>query len=557
MNRFAFGRTNGVANPVPLPAAPEQESEQVTYHRYPTWLALRWLFLFRLVLLIGLILLFSPHALDPLISPAHVELAWKILILYALLVLVSGIGLSLHWPGRASQVHLAVYTDILALSLLTYAAGGASSGIGILIVFAVAAGALLMEGRLALLFASFASLAVLTEQIYSNLYDNAATGSYTQAGLLGSIFFAVAILAHILYRRVRTAEAKAARRTVDIASLTKLNAFIIKNLETGIIVVDGERHVRLINKTTLRLLALKGTRPGDSLADIAPSLGQWLDTQVTNPASEGSVVHVGGRELHASLKLLGDYRASGAILYLRDNQELTQEAQQIKLAALGTLTASIAHNIRNPLSAITHASQLFADGKDLPDDDRHLIDIILRNSARIDETVRSVLQLSRRNQMDAVPLDLAVWLSEFVEEFGETHGMPPERWRLEIGLRPATVEVDPRHLHQILSNLCENALIHGEYENEPATISIHLAPGRLVPGEGLERQTCLIQISDAGTGIAPEIAREIFNPFFTTKPSGTGLGLYIARELAETNRIRLTHENARPHGSRFNLLFPS
>lgn len=552
MNRFAFGRTNAAADPTPLPPAPAPESHQLGNHRYPSWLALRWLFLFRLILLIGLILLFSPNALDPLISPAHVELAWKILILYALLVLLSGIGLSLHWPGRESQVHLAVYTDIVALTLLTYAAGGSSSGIGILIVFAVAAGALLMEGRLALLFASLASLAVLTEQIYSNLYDNAATGSYTQAGLLGSIFFAVAILAHILYRRVRAAEEKAARRTVDIANLTKLNAFIIKNLETGIIVVDGERHVRLTNKATLRLLALKGTRPGDSLADISPSLCQWLDTEVANPKPDGGVLRVGDRELHASLKLLGDYRASGAIVYLRDNQELTREAQQIKLAALGTLTASIAHNIRNPLSAITHASQLFADGKDLPEDDRHLIDIILRNSARIDKTVRSVLQLSRRNQMDPVALDLAPWLSEFVEEFRETHRLPPERCRLEILLEPAWVEVDPRHLHQILSNLCENALIHGGFQDEPAGIRIRLTSG-VDPGP----QTPLIEVSDKGTGIAPTIAREIFNPFFTTKPAGTGLGLYIAQELAETNGIRLTHNNVAPHGSRFNLAFPA
>lgn len=550
MNRFASGRTNRVADPAPLPFAPGQATSQVWHHEYPTWLALRWLFLFRLVLLIGLILLFSPNALDPLISPTHAELAWKILILYAMLVLLSGIGLSLHWPGRESQVHLAVYTDIIALTLLTYAAGGASSGVGILIVFAVAAGALLMEGRLALLFASLASLAVLTEQIYSNLNDNAATGSYTQAGLLGSIFFAVAILAHVLYRRVRTAEAKAARRTVDIASLTKLNAFIIKNLETGIIVVDGERHVRLTNKATLRLLALTRTQPGDSLADISPSLCQWLDTEVANPAPDGGVIRVGDRELHASLKLLGDYRASGAILYLRDNQEITREAQQIKLAALGTLTASIAHNIRNPLSAITHASQLFADGKDLPEDDRHLIEIILRNSARIDETVRSVLQLSRRNQIDPVPLDLALWLSEFDEEFRDTHRLPPERCQVEILLRPACVEADPRHLHQILSNLCENALIHGGYEDEPARIRI-----RLASGVGPDHQTPLIEISDTGAGIDPSIAREIFNPFFTTKPAGTGLGLYIAKELAGTNGIRLTHENIAPHGCRFNLAF--
>ena len=518
-------------------------------HPHPTWLALRWLFLFRLLLLIGLILLFSPGQPDPLIATSSAALAWNVLILYSILVLLSGMNLYAHWPSRVSQVQLAIYIDILAFTILMHAAGGVASGLGILIGVSVAAGALLMEGRLALLFASFAALAVLTEQIYADLHGSVASASYTQAGLLGGIFFAVALLSHVLYRRVREAEAMAARRTVDIANLTKLNAFIIANLGTGILVVDGERHLRLTNKAALGLLAIDRARLGDSLGALAPALMEWLEDQVRDPAPEGTVVCIGERELRASLKLLGDYRASGALIYLRDNQEITREAQQIKLAALGTLTASIAHNIRNPLSAITHASHLFADGKDLPEDDRHLLDIIRRNSARIDETVRSVLQLSRRDRMNPVALDLARWIEELAEEFRETHRLAPERLRVEIAFSPDPVEVDPRHLHQIVSNLCENALIHGGYPDQPARIEIRLVPAAETVGRPL------IEIADAGPGIDAKTAREIFNPFFTTRTSGTGLGLYIARELAETNGIHLTYEPAEPHGSRFRLEF--
>ncbi|EGV19750.1 sensor histidine kinase [Thiocapsa marina] len=518
-------------------------------HPHPTWLALRWLFLFRLVVLIGLILLFSPTAMDPLITPANAVLAWNVLIFYAILVLLSGLALYARRPSRGSQVHLATYIDIIAFTFLMHAAGGAASGIGILIGVAVAAGALLMEGRLALLFASLAALAVLTEQVYSDLSGSIATTSYTQAGLLGSIFFTVALLAHVLYRRVREAEAMAARRTVDIANLTKLNAFIIANLETGVLAVDGERHLRLTNRAALELLDVDAVKPGSALGEFSPEVAQWLETQVQDPAPEGTIMRVGERELRATLKLLGDYRASGALIYLRDNQELTREAQQLKLAALGTLTASIAHNIRNPLSAITHASQLFSDGKDLPEDDRHLLDIIQRNSARIDETVRSVLQLSRRDRMDPVSLDAALWIEDFAEEFRETHRLAPERLTLEITFSPDPVEVDPRHLHQIVSNLCENALIHGGYGDKPAHIEIRLLPG----GEAADRP--VIEIADEGPGIDAKTARDIFNPFFTTKTSGTGLGLYIARELAETNGIHLTYEAAEPHGSRFRLHF--
>ena len=540
-------RRAGHPSPARRPESKKHPAQ--TAHPHPTWTALRWLFLFRLVVLIGLILLFSPSSLDPLITSANAALAWNVLILYAILVLLSGLTLYARWPGRGNQVHLATYIDIIAFTFLMHAAGGAASGIGILIGVAVAAGALLMEGRLALLFASFAALAVLTEQIYSDLYGGVATSSYTQAGLLGGIFFAMALLAHVLYRRVREAEATAARRRVDIANLTKLNAFIIANLETGILAVDGEGHLRLQNKAALELLDVDAVNPGSSLGDFAPEVVEWLETQVQNPAPEGTRMHVGGRELRATLKLLGDDRTSGALIYLHDNQELTREAQQIKLAALGTLTASIAHNIRNPLSAITHASQLFAEGKDLPEDDHHLLDIIRRNSARIDETVRSVLQLSRRDRMDPVTLDTARWLEEFAEEFRETHRLAPERLMLEITSSSDPVEVDPRHLHQILSNLCENALIHGGYDNEPPRIKIRLVPTAAGAGPPL------IEIADEGPGIDVKTARDIFNPFFTTKTSGTGLGLYIARELAQTNGIHLTYEPAEPHGSRFRLHF--
>jgi two-component system sensor histidine kinase PilS (NtrC family) len=514
-------------------------------------MSLRWLFLFRLVLLIVLILLLSPNALGSATSALDIELAWWVLVGYALIVLLSGVAVYVRWPSAESQAHLAIYLDIVTFTLLMHLAGGVDSGLGIMIGLAVAAGALLMEGRLALLFASFAALAVLTEQMYSDLHQTASTATYTQAGFLGAIFFAVAIVAHLLYRRVREAEETAARRTVDIANLTKLNEFIIDNMETGVLAIDGDRQLRLANKAALRLLGLEEHQSSGPLARRAPALIHWLEGQAPDPAPEGTVVKVGERELRASLKLLGDYRSSGALVYLRDNQELGREAQQLKLAALGTLTASIAHNIRNPLSAITHASQLFAEGKTLPADDRHLLDIIQRNSARIDETVRSVLQLSRRHQAAPEQIDLASWLPEVTEEMREAYRITDARCTLDIAAPSAVVEADPRHLHQILSNLCENALMHGVLPDRLPKIEI-----RLARQEGVG-SPWVIEVQDEGPGIDPSLVDDIFNPFFTTRSTGTGLGLYIARELAETNGIRLSYVPKEPHGSIFKLIFES
>jgi two-component system, NtrC family, sensor histidine kinase PilS len=186
------------------------DAQPGTESAYPSWSALRWLFLFRLLMVVGLVLAFSPAASDPALARSDNQLAWNVLVVYAVLVLLSGLGLSLRRPSRISQVQLAIFTDILVYTALMHTAGGVTSGLGILLAVAVAAGALMLEGRLSLLFAALASLAVISEQIYSAMLGGSRAISFTQAGLLGLLFFTVALLAHVLYRRVRSAEALAA-----------------------------------------------------------------------------------------------------------------------------------------------------------------------------------------------------------------------------------------------------------------------------------------------------------------------------------------------------------
>jgi two-component system sensor histidine kinase PilS (NtrC family) len=403
----------------------------------------------------------------------------------------------------------------------------------------------MMEGRLSLLFASLATLAVITAQIVAHLQGGAPASGYTQAGLLGVLFFAVALLAHLLYRRLHAVEALAARRQVDIDDLSKLNDYIIQNMGTGIVVVDGDRRLRLMNQSARDLLGTPSAPPGAELRRLSPTVADWLDAHVQPWAPQGGTVQVGERELKPSRHLLGSNRANGVLIFLRDNQELIREAQQFKLASLGTLTASIAHNVRNPLSSIAHAGQLLAESEALTDDDRHLLDIIRRNSARIDEIVQSVLQLSRRNQVEPRRLDLVPWLQELGDEFRESHRLTAETFQVRAREPSIQVESDPRQLHQIVSNLCENALLHGG-------TAPHIQV-RAATGDGADK--AVIEVRDDGPGIEEDTAQEMFAPFFTTRPGGTGLGLYIARELAETNGIRIQYERLWPHGSCFRLTF--
>ena len=531
--------------PAQTPASPENDA-------YPSWRTLTWFGLFRLVLAIDLCLFLFTPALQELATDFY-QTPWTEGLVFTYLGLAL-LGLALtHWrlAEKATLVQTGVFIDILAFSLLMHHSGGVDGSFGLPMAIAVAAGALLMEGRLSLLFAAFATTGVMAVQINAQLSGLGPKDGFTQAGLLGGLYFMVALLAHVLYRRIQVAERLAASRQVDIDDLSKLNAFIIQRMSTGVLVLDEARRIRLGNQATAELLGTPDP-VGQPLAKVAPELAAWLAATLDPPApglAPGATVRVGERDLEASHLGLGQDPQGALLLFLRDKRALLQEAQQIKLAALGRLTASIAHNIRNPLSAVKHASQLLAESPDLGEEDQHLLAIIQRNSGRIDGIVESVLQLSRGHPPDFQTLDLGTWLQEFHVELLESRHLPRERFPLAIATDTPPARVNADHLHQILANLCDNALKHARTAHQPARLGLNA--GRLPATAG-----AFIEIRDEGDPIDPEIAKEMFTPFFTTSASGTGLGLYIALELAATNGIALEYRAIPGGGNRFHLSLP-
>jgi two-component system sensor histidine kinase PilS (NtrC family) len=285
------------------------------------------------------------------------------------------------------------------------------------------------------------------------------------------------------------------------------------------------------------------------LDEVAPALAEKLGrgAQWTSPREE--TVTVRKRQITPSFRMLGEGNDAGVLVFLRDNREIAREAQQIKLASLGRLTASIAHNLRNPLSSVGHAGQLLAESPALGEQEQHLLEIIRRNTRRIDEIIESVLQLSRRDRAGPRSIDLATWAREFCADYRQVRALAPDRLALELSAEPLPVEVDPRHLHQIVANLCDNALEHACGTGAGVRIRIGVRRDALLG-------YTLLEVVDDGPGIPPDIAREIFTPFFTTSISGTGLGLYIARELSEANGIDLEYISETSGGSCFRMTFP-
>jgi two-component system sensor histidine kinase PilS (NtrC family) len=518
---------------------------------YPRWRTLTWFAFFRLCLAGALVLSSLQPATAPFYSAPGRSLGVAVSLSYLFLVLLGLLVTRLRWMGKTQLAEMSLYVDIVAFTLLMHASGGVDSGFGLLLAIAVAAGALLLEGRLSLLFAALATLGVMAEQLYAQLHGPGEVGGFTRAGLLGLTYFTVAVLAHVLYRRIRETERLAASRQVDIADLSKLNEFIIQRMGMGVLVLDEGRRIRLMNSAAARLLNSSEDTDRLTLGGIAPELSRWLAARTLGRAQgqNADTITVKERDIEPSFVPLGDSPSAAALIFLRDKRAAIQEAQQIKLASLGRLTASIAHNIRNPLSAVKHAGQLLAESPNLAAEDLQLIDIVLRNTGRIDEIVESVLQLSRRDQALVRRLDLGPWIDAFGAELRHSHQLPGERIAVDVAPDTPAIEADPRHLHQILSNLCDNAVRHAGTPQRPARIS-------LCCGREAGRGPAYIEVSDDGPPIDPGTAREMFAPFFTTSVGGTGLGLYIARELSETNGMGLEYSPGQVKGNCFRLTIP-
>lgn len=235
------------------------------------------------------------------------------------------------------------------------------------------------------------------------------------------------------------------------------------------------------------------------------------------------------------------------LVFLEDTAVLKQQAQQLKMAALARLTASIAHEIRNPLGAISHAAQLLDEATDKDEEEARLLRIIQDQSRRMNIIIENVTQLARRDKVNPVQLQLAPWIDEFIQQFVMTGKHSPKMFQT-LGVTNQTVCVDPEQLQQVIGNLCQNALRHSPAFAGQALIAFKT-------GHDKANRPFLDTI-DWGSGIPAEIVDNIFDPFFTTTPKGTGLGLYIARELCESNGARLEHfPGDKGIGSRFRVTF--
>jgi len=492
------------------------------------WISLRYFNLYR-IMVAGLFLVASLYYEDSLNLGSHGIARFRTICIWYLVfgIVFHGVLRNLHDRFNL-QLSLHVSLDIVAITLLMHASGGLRSGLGVMLLISLIAAALVAPRRLTYLYAAMASIALLLEQTYWTLVNDAPTANYLQPGLLAIGYFASAGVTNWLAQRVASNERLARQRGRELENQVRVNQRVIEDMHEGVVVLDGDGRVVQLNPQAQRLLGLDTLR-GVELAQVIPGFARlweaWRAGEIEfSPSADLSVR---GREVRLRVLDAG-MEDDVSVLAVEDLSRSREQAQQIKLAALGRLTANIAHEIRNPLSAISHAAELLAEEKREPDRVR-LSRIINDNTRRLERLVVDVLQLNRRDRATSERVHLNAWLIEFLEEYVANENVSPERFVFESE-RDCWVNFDREHLHQILWNLLRNAVRHSP--DQPRGIRIVLG--------GYADQVEL-SVIDAGPGVLPADQGNLFEPFFTTDSKGTGLGLYLARELCAANRASLEY----------------
>lgn len=516
------------------------------------WRALSTINAFRCLLVFGLLgIQLSPVLQDmlvvswPLLFDA-ISLAWLALAGSAIICQL------LQRPALPTQVFLFVVGDIAALVGIMLASAGDNISLGFLVcVFVGCAGALLrLRDTIAL--AALAAAAVIAQQLAQPLAPAAAMGELLQAAALALLILFVAGLAQLMAQRVRNNQAMVAAHAGTLRNLTELNQRIIEQMEMGAVVLDGQHCIQLANAAAIRLLQAPTTpAPGATVTDLSPTLADALGNWLRNPGAPTPAIELNGRTLLPTFSILPIFSGRAAeanmpvLIFLEDAERQSEQAHNLKLAALGRLSAGIAHEIRNPLSAISHAAQLLAESEQLSTDDQKLLAIVNRHSHRIDAIVGDVMGLSRRGSGAQPPLLLKQCLQEVVVEY-EQQSDQPATVAIEAIAPEQAVRFDPDHLHRIILNLCRNAERYARMPDRP----LHI---RLL-GSRHDNGTYCLDVMDNGPGVDDMTINRILEPFYTTGNQGIGLGLHVARELCESNGARL-QPLAHAEGACFRIVF--
>ncbi len=492
-------------------------------------------------------LMFSPYALA-WVEIAHPELGRGTALFYLLFAV-----LTLAFATREARylrfwADTSLVVDIVVCAVAMFSIHRQFISIALLLLVNLGGAATLLPRQTSFFFAALATFGVFSQCILGNLF-NQDEREIIEAGICGLAYFSVTALCLFLGRRMRDSEALASRRGSDLRNLAQINELIIRRMKTGVLVVDGGNIVHRWNESAAALIGNPTDRHND-LGRIAPELSRRLYHWRTQRKTDNSPIAfaAGAPEVIPRFTRMTSNDDENVLIFLDDTSLVSRRAEQLTLASMGRLAGSIAHEIRNPLAAISYSAQLLAESESLDQSDRRMIEIIRNHAGRVNEIVENILHLARRERSMPECIELTAWTERFITEFKTT---------IDIGANSLTSKpqksrvdtlVDPKQLHQVVWNLVQNALRYGHAPGEPARVS-------LIARQSSDNGLPMLDVVDRGPGIPSKVAAQIFEPFFTTHELGTGLGLYLAREMCVANLASLDYLPLAGGGSCFRITF--
>ncbi|MBK8187021.1 MAG: histidine kinase [Cellvibrio sp.] len=444
--------------------------------------------------------------------------------------------------------------DVAIISALMHLSGGPLSGMGYLLLIPIAAGGMMLRERTVIFLAAINTVVIISEGLYRYFFLGTDDRSLFSSALLGTLSFITAISFFYFSEKLRKSDAAALTQAEHIAHLQRTAQLILERMRTGIMVLNNQQDIELYNKAAKRLLDLPDQQNDlqhlSQLPELYDKWKSWKEGLADHTPLLSLPKHITS-EIKVNFAQLEPGNSEDLLVFLEDVRALHQQAQQLKLASLGRLTASIAHEIRNPLGAISHASQLLSESARLDESDHRLLEIIQNHGKRVNSIIENILQLSRRRASQPEKVDLLKWLPHFIQEYKTSikngNSVSIELMEKNIGISQFTgdfddhsrdsliAKFDPSQLQQVLTNLCDNGLRYTLHQDGKPAL-------RIETGTDNFQQQPYIRVIDFGTGIAKDIAEHLFEPFFTTENTGSGLGLYICKELCEANQAFINYQ---------------
>ncbi|PCH59921.1 MAG: hypothetical protein COC19_06525 [SAR86 cluster bacterium] len=509
-------------------------------------------FLLSSILLIGF--LGSPDAtLLGKLNPALFLQTVTAYVAYGLVMIIC-FYLARVYVGKTSVILGSFIIDLLVISLIIYSSGGIVSGLGLLLIVVVAAGSIQLRGRMSTFLAAIATLSIIYGEVYINLQIEEVGNQFLPAGILGILLFATSLYIQTMTDRYYLSAQLADQQASNIIDLEKLNNEIIQRMRTGIVLVNQQLQIVMLNKSASTMFASELDRTEEKqegAGKLPPLIFDQLIAWQKKPLQQPSPIAlaISNRQVQVNFAYLNKQIDSNILIFLQDNRQLIQRVKQVKLASLGKLTASIAHEIRNPLGAISHASQLLKESDYLAKEDQRMTEIIVDQCKRVNLIIEETLDISRHKSTSPTKIMLKAWLSEFIDNYKASHS-DCEEISLTVEPQDSYVSMTPGHLEQVLTNLVENGLRYSAKNTGKATLS-------LIGGVETKNEEYLpyLHIIDEGTPLDEEAAMHLFEPFHTTESEGTGLGLYISKELCEASGSQLAYRVTEAGKSCFSIYF--